>query len=97
MWPKGGVWDYKKLDSKNFSTVMNYIFIHRSSEDDSTPAKPKAAMVNLETSNNNTSSGSADLLGLGLSGGNGNGGTEESPSVNGNGFSQEAPTNNLSK
>ena len=30
-------------------------------------------------------------------GGNGNGGTEESPSVNGNGFSQEAPTNNLSK
>jgi len=69
----------------------------KSSEDDSTPAKPKAAMVNLETSNNNTSSGSADLLGLGLSGGNGNGGTEESPSVNGNGFSQEAPTNNLSK
>ena len=53
-------------------------------------------MVNLETSTNNSSSGSADLLGLGLAGGTG--GSEESPpSVNGNGFSQEPPTNNLSK
>merc|ERR1712066_681203 len=33
----------------------------KSSEDE--PAKPKAAMVNLETSTNNSSSGSADLLG----------------------------------
>jgi len=66
----------------------------KSSEDE--PAKPKAAMVNLETSTNNSSSGSADLLGLGLAGGTG--GSEESPpSVNGNGFSQEPPTNNLSK
>merc|ERR1711935_1275599 len=71
----------------------------KSSEDGETPAKPKATMVNLETSVNNSSSGSADLLGLGLAGGNGtgngDGGTEESPSVNGNGFSSETPTNNL--
>jgi len=73
----------------------------KSSEDGETPAKPKATMVNLETSVNNSSSGSADLLGLGLGGGNGtgngDGGTEESPSVNGNGFSSETPTNNLTK
>ena len=59
-------------------------------------------MVNLETSasnnnNNNSSSGSADLLGLGLAGGNGASEEASQPSVNGNGFSQEAPTNNLSK
>ena len=59
-------------------------------------------MVNLETSasnnnNNNSSSGSADLLGLGLAGGNGGSEEASQPSVNGNGFSQEAPTNNLSK
>jgi len=72
----------------------------KSSEDE--PAKPKAAMVNLETAannNNNTSSGSADLLGLGLAGGgDGGGGNDvESPSVNGNGFAQETTTNNLTK
>jgi len=73
----------------------------KSSEDGET-AKPKASMVNLETSasnnnNNNSSSGSADLLGLGLAGGNGGSEEASQPSVNGNGFSQEAPTNNLSK
>merc|ERR1712051_826787 len=47
--------------------------------------------------NNNSSSGSADLLGLGLAGGNGGSEEASQPSVNGNGFSQEAPTNNLSK
>ena len=55
-------------------------------------------MVNLETAsnnNNNTSSGSADLLGLGV--GDGGSNDVESPSVNGNGFSQETPTNNLTK
>ena len=78
-----------------------FIFLNRSSEDGE-PAKPKASMVNLETSasnnnNNNSSSGSADLLGLGLAGGNGGSEEASQPSVNGNGFSQEAPTNNLSK
>merc|ERR1711971_1228042 len=72
------------------------------SSEDGEPAKPKASMVNLETSasnnnNNNSSSGSADLLGLGLAGGNGGSEEASQPSVNGNGFSQEAPTNNLSK
>lgn len=54
---------------------------------------PKAS-VNLDASNN-SSSGSADLLGLGLGGGG-----ESSPqvnNVNGNGFTSEAPTNNLNK
>ena len=77
-----------------------YFSLNRSSEDGE-PAKPKASMVNLETSasnnNNNSSSGSADLLGLGLAGGNGGSEEASQPSVNGNGFSQEAPTNNLSK
>ena len=41
--------------------------------------------------------GTADLLGLDLAGGNGGSEEASQPSVNGNGFSQEAPTNNLSK
>ena len=42
---------------------------------------------------NNASSGSADLLGLGLSGS----APETNNAMNGNGFTSEAPVNNLTK
>ena len=73
-----------------FTQLFIYFFC-RSSEDE--PKSIPKANVNLDTSNN-TSGGSADLLGLGI------GGSAPAPEVsnlNGNGFTQEPPTNNLSK
>ena len=74
--------------------------IYRSSEDGQEPKSIPKANVNLDTSNN-TSGGSADLLGLGFGGGPGGGSPAmagpEVSNTNGNGFTQEPVTNNLSK
>ena len=70
-------------------------FACRSSSEEAEP-KPKLSGVSLETSNNNTSGGSADLLGLGLAGG-AETANNVNNNVNGNGFTQEPPTNNLTK
>ena len=81
------------------SFVENCI-VYRSSSTEQEEAKPKSAGVSLETSNNSntptaTIGGSADLLGLGLAGGDST--TANVNNVNGNGFTQEPPTNNLTK
>jgi len=65
----------------------------RSSEE---PSEKPSHKVSLDTSYNNTSGGSADLLGLGIGGGDAPQNTPSS-NMNGNGFSSEAPTNNLNK
>jgi len=62
------------------------------SSEDHEPKLTAKTNVNLDTSNN-TSGGSADLLGLGLGGP----APEVANNLNGNGFTQEPPTNNLSK
>ena len=72
---------------------MSFFACRSSSEEE---PKPKLSGVSLETSNNNTSGGSADLLGLGLAGG-AETANNVNNNVNGNGFTQEPPTNNLTK
>ena len=70
----------------------------RANSDGGEHNKSAGGMANVSeaNANNNTSSGSADLLGLGLSGGSGSA-PETNNTMNGNGFSSEAPVNNLTK
>ena len=79
----------KAASKIQFSNFISY----RSSEE---PSEKPSHKVSLDTSYNNTSGGSADLLGLGIGGGDAPQNTPSS-NMNGNGFSSEAPTNNLNK
>jgi hypothetical protein len=76
-----------------FDFGLRHIFRFRGSDDETRPAKLSGGGLTLE--NNNTSGGSADLLGIGSLGGGDT--SAASFNGNGNGFSSETPTNNLTK